>query len=108
MSDSDFYSKVYEIVEKIPYGRVTTYGAIAEALGVRRSARIVGWALNQTIERDDLPDLPCHRVVNRDGLLTGKIHFGGDIMEERLKQEGVTFIMEDQVDLDRHFWEPKL
>lgn len=108
MSDSDFYRKVYEIVEKIPYGRVTTYGAIAEVLGVRRSARVVGWALNQTIDREDLPDLPCHRVVNRDGLLTGKTHFGGDIMEERLKQEGVTFIRENQVDLERHYWQPEL
>lgn len=107
MSDPGFYEKVYRIVAEIPYGRVTTYGAIAETLGVRRSARLVGWALNQTISREDLPDLPCHRVVNRNGFLTGKSHFGGDIMEERLRQEGVTFIRENQVDLARHFWQPE-
>ena len=104
MADKDFFDRVYRIVAQIPYGRVTTYGAIAEALGVRRSARMVGWALNQTIEREDLPDLPCHRVVNREGLLTGKAYFGGNVMEERLRQEGVTFLKDDQVDMERHFW----
>ena len=106
MSNEDFFQRVYRIVEQIPYGRVTTYGAIAEALGVRSSARLVGWALNQVTYREDLPELPCHRVVNREGRLTGKAYFGGNVMEERLRQEGIAFIEENRIDLKRHFWKP--
>jgi O-6-methylguanine DNA methyltransferase len=84
----DFFDKVYAVVAKIPYGKVTTYGAIAEVCGIRSSARTVGWALNGAAASG----LPCHRVVNRFGALTGKIHFGSpDLMEDLLRSEGVTF-----------------
>jgi methylated-DNA-protein-cysteine methyltransferase-like protein len=101
----DFFDKVYEIVAKIPYGKVTTYGDIAEACGIRSSARTVGWALNGTKESG----LPCHRVVNRFGALTGRIHFGSyDLMEELLRSEGVEFDKNGCVKLDKHLWKPKI
>lgn len=103
---TDFFKRVYEVVAAIPYGRVTTYGAIAEYLGVRSGARAVGWALNKTLSHNTGEDLPCHRVVNRLGQLSGRIHFSGTVMEERLRQEGVAFISPDTVDIDRHFWHP--
>ncbi|PSQ88083.1 MAG: hypothetical protein BRD30_07780 [Bacteroidetes bacterium QH_2_63_10] len=87
MSDSEppFFERVWEVVARIPPGRVTTYGDIAEHLGRRGAARIVGWALNEAVGTD----LPCHRVVNRDGVLTGKRHFETPhVMEERLRSEG--------------------
>lgn len=100
----DFFDKVYEIVAKIPYGKVTTYGDIAEACGIRSSARTVGWALNGTKESG----LPCHRVVNRFGALTGRIHFGSyDLMEELLRSEGVEFDKNGCVRLDKHLWKPQ-
>lgn len=102
---ADFFDRVYEVVARIPYGRVTSYGAIANFLGVGGSARTVGWALNQTINTDG-PDLPCHRVVNRLGQLSGKVHFGPGVMESLLRQEGVRFIDENTVDIDAHFWDP--
>ncbi len=101
----DFYDRVYKVVERIPYGSVTTYGAIARFLGTGGSARTVGYALNQTLKTDG-PSLPCHRVVNRLGQLTGKAYFGPGIMEMLLKQEAITFLDEDTVDLARHFWDP--
>ncbi|RPI75910.1 MAG: MGMT family protein [Ignavibacteriales bacterium] len=100
----DFFDKVYEIVAKIPYGRVATYGDIAEACGIRSSARTVGWALNGAKESG----LPCHRVVNRFGALSGKMHFGSHyLMEELLRSEGVEFDKDDYVILDKHLWKPK-
>lgn len=104
-SDHDFFDRVFEVVAKIPNGRVTTYGAIARHLGLGGSARTVGWALNQSIQKDG-PDLPCHRVVNRLGQLTGKIHFWPGVMEALLRQEGIVFVAEDTVDMERHFWDP--
>jgi methylated-DNA-protein-cysteine methyltransferase related protein len=99
----DFFDKVYEIVAEIPYGKVATYGDIAEACGIRSSARTVGWALNGAKESG----LPCHRVVNRFGALTGKMHFGSyDLMEELLKSEGITFDKDGCVMLDKHLWKP--
>jgi O-6-methylguanine DNA methyltransferase len=99
----DFFDKVYEIVAKIPHGKVATYGDIAEACGIRSSARTVGWALNGAKESG----LPCHRVVNRFGALSGRIHFGGyDLMEELLKSEGVEFDKDGCVRLDKHLWKP--
>lgn len=99
----DFFDKVYDVVAKIPYGKVTTYGAIAEACGLRSSARTVGWALNGAKESG----LPCHRVVNRAGALTGKFHFGDThIMEDLLKSEGVEFDEYDRVILTKHLWIP--
>lgn len=101
----DFFDKVYEVVAKIPYGKVATYGDIAEACGIRSSARTVGWALNGAKESG----LPCHRVVNRFGALTGKLHFGShDMMEELLKSEGVEFDENGCVRLDKHLWKPKV
>ncbi len=100
----DFFDKVYEIVARIPYGKVATYGDIAEACGIRSSARTVGWALNGAKETG----LPCHRVVNRFGVLTGRIHFGSyDLMEELLRSEGIEFDKDGCVRLDKHLWKPK-
>lgn len=108
----DFYERVYDIVARIPEGRVTTYGAIARHLGTGGSARLVGWALNKTLSETlpgtpgSSPMLPCHRVVNRNGELTGKTWFGGDVMEHLLKSEGVNFDSQGRVNMDKHFWEP--
>lgn len=99
----DFFKKVYNITKKIPYGKVSTYGDIAEVCGIRSSARTVGWALNGCG-----PDIPAHRVVNRFGALTGKIHFGDpNLMEELLRSEGVEFDKNGCVRLDKHLWKPK-
>ncbi len=91
------------MVRQIPTGRVTTYGIIARELGMKSSARMVGWALN-SVAGDT--SLPCHRVVNRNGELTGKLHFATpDLMRELLEAEGVGFI-DDAVDLKKHLWTP--
>ena len=102
--ESDFFEKVYEVVRKVPYGRVTSYGAIARYLGTGRSARVVGWAMNQSHALDDVP---AHRVVNRNGLLTGKHHFGGTrLMQQLLESEGVRVKDDQVVDFTSHFWDP--
>jgi methylated-DNA-protein-cysteine methyltransferase-like protein len=100
----DFFELVYQVVELIPSGRVTSYGAIANYLGAKSGARMVGWAMNAAHSR---PQIPAHRVVNRSGLLTGKHHFPADRpMQEQLEAEGVR-IIEDQVqNFDRLFWDP--
>ena len=104
MKRKDFFDRVYEVVAKIPKGKVTTYGAIAEACGVRSAARTVGWALNGAFQSG----LPCHRVVNRYGALTGKVHFGdNNLMEELLRSEGVQFNDDNYVLMERHLWIPK-
>lgn len=100
---NDFFERVWAVVARIPSGRVTTYGHIAEHLGSRSSARTVGWALNAGIASG----LPCHRVVNRFGALSGRLHFEGPfVMEERLRSEGVAFTDDGCVDLERHLWIP--
>lgn len=100
----DFFDRVYAIVAKIPYGKVTTYGHIAEVCGIKSSARTVGWALNGAKDSG----LPCHRVVNRFGALTGKLHFGSPfIMEDLLRSEGVEFDKDMNVRMDKHLWIPK-
>jgi len=104
--EQDFFERVYDVVARIPKGKVTTYGAIARRLGTGGSARMVGWALNKTLEGDRAM-LPCHRVVNRSGELTGKTWFGGDIMEQLLRAEGVSFDEQGRVDMSVHFWEPR-
>jgi methylated-DNA-protein-cysteine methyltransferase-like protein len=102
-TDDDFYERVYAVVRDIPLGRVTTYGAIAAYLGAKRSARLVGYALSQVA--DDM-SIPCHRVVNRNGELTGRIHFASPtMMREMLESEAVTF-REDAVVMEQHFWDP--
>lgn len=100
----DLYEKVYRVVEQIPAGKVTTYGAIAGYIGVRSGARMVGYALNNSIKSGR--DIPAHRVVNRLGQLTGRAYFPEDTMRERLIQEGVKFIEEYTVDIKKHFWDP--
>lgn len=106
MENNDgFFKKVYKVVLQIPYGRVTSYGAIAAYLGSKGSARMVGWALNNS--RFSVFDIPAHRVVNREGLLTGKRHFGGpDTMGELLKSEGIQIENNQIVDMARYFWDP--
>lgn len=99
----DFFNKVYKITKKIPYGKVTTFGDIAEACGIRSAARTVGWALNGCG-----PDIPAHRVVNRYGALTGKFHFGDpNLMEELLRSEGIEFDEKGCVILEKYLWKPK-
>ena len=101
----NFFQRVYEVVKNIPYGRVTTYGAIAECLGSKGSARMVGWALNST--KYNLDNIPAHRVVNRKGLLTGKRHFGGnETMKELLESEGVRIESDRIVEFNRLLWNP--
>lgn len=103
MSTTNNYNdRVYELVKQIPRGKVTTYGAIARYLGITSGARMVGYALNKGAETN----IPAHRVVNRNGELTGRAHFPDDTMRERLEQEYITFVNEYQVDLDRHLWNP--
>lgn len=100
----DFFEKVYHIVAKIPYGKVATYGDIAQACGIRSSARTVGWALNGAKDSG----LPCHRVVNRFGALTGRLHFGSfEIMEDLLRSEGVKFDKDGCVILKDFLWSPQ-
>ena len=99
----DFFDKVYELVSKIPKGKVTTYGALAEACGIKSAARTVGWAMNAAHGTS----LPCHRVVNRYGALTGKVHFGDpELMENLLRSEGVKFTEEGYVNMEKHLWIP--
>lgn len=96
-----FYEKVYELVRQIPAGKVSTYGIIAEKLSVRSAARMVGWALNKA----ELAKIPAHRVVNRNGELTGKMHFfTPDTMRQMLEAEGVTFRPDGSVNLERHLF----
>ena len=100
----NFFERVWQVVAQIPVGRVTTYGDIAEHLSAKSAARTVGWALKAAADTD----LPCHRVVNRHGALTGRRHFEGPrVMEERLRSEGVTFTDDGHVDLDAHRWHPQ-
>jgi len=102
--ETDFFQKVYEVVKQVPFGRVTSYGAIARYLGAAGSARMVGWAMNGVVDREEVP---AHRVVNRVGLLTGKHHFQGTkLMQQLLENEGVTVINDQVVHLDKHFWDP--
>ena len=105
---SDFYERVYEVVGQIPSGKVTNYGAIAGYLGVESGARMVGYALNNYLSTKLGFEIPAHRVVNRLGQLTGRAHFEGDTMRERLEQEEISFIEEYTVDMKQHFWNPSV
>jgi methylated-DNA-protein-cysteine methyltransferase-like protein len=102
--NDNFFERVYTVVKQIPYGKVTSYGAIAKALGTARSARMVGWAMNAS---HHLEDVPAHRVVNRKGLLTGKLHFDGtNLMQQLLENEGMQ-VKDNQIgDFEKVFWEP--
>ncbi|HKX86738.1 MAG TPA: MGMT family protein, partial [Flavobacterium sp.] len=104
LDNDNFFQRVYEIARKIPEGRVTSYGAIAKALGAARSARMVGWAMNAS---HNMEDVPAHRVVNRNGVLTGKHHFDGtSLMQQLLESEGVEVIDNQIVDFEKLFWQP--
>ena len=107
MSDNtSFFERVYEIARQIPYGKVTSYGAIAKALGSAKSARMVGWAMNASHNHDDIP---AHRVVNRTGLLTGKHHFQGtNLMQQLLENEGVEIVNNQIINFESVFWEPEI
>lgn len=99
----NFFDKVYEVAKQVPFGKVTSYGAIANYLGAKRSARMVGYAMNGSHGKD----VPAHRVVNRKGLLTGKHHFDGtNLMQNLLESEGITVIENQIQDLDAVFWDP--
>jgi methylated-DNA-protein-cysteine methyltransferase related protein len=104
-TNDNFFERVYAVVKQIPEGKVTSYGAIAKALGTARSARMVGWAMNAA---HNLPDVPAHRVVNRMGLLTGKHHFDGtNLMQQLLENEGIEVINNQIQDFENVFWEPR-
>jgi methylated-DNA-protein-cysteine methyltransferase related protein len=101
-----FFDKVYEVTRQIPRGRVASYGAIARFLGTGSSSRMVGWAMNNS--HTAIPQVPAHRVVNRNGCLTGKMHFATTtLMQEMLEQDGL-IVIDDQVqDFSNKFWDPQ-
>jgi len=102
--NQNFFERVYEVAKLIPYGRVTSYGAIAKYLGAARSARMVGWAMNNSHKQEDIA---AHRVVNRKGLLTGKHHFQGtNLMQQLLESEGIEVVDNQIQNLEKHFWDP--
>ena len=103
--EQSFFTLVYDVVKQIPPGRVTSYGAIAACLGTKLSARMVGWAMNSA-HYPDL-NLPAHRVVNRNGLLTGKFHFSTpDEMQKRLEKESIKIVNDQVQDFKKVFWDP--
>ncbi|MEI8047956.1 MAG: MGMT family protein [Bacteroidota bacterium] len=105
VNDISFFEKVYAVVELIPYGRATSYGAIARFLGSGGSSRMVGWAMNASHQK--LQHIPAHRVVNRNGLLTGKNHFGGpDTMKQLLESEGISVENDQIINFKNIFWDP--
>ena len=100
----NFFNQVYEVAKLIPYGRVTSYGAIANYLGASRSARMVGYAMNAS---HNMEHIPAHRVVNRKGLLTGKHHFDGtNLMQQLLESEGIEVVENQIKNFDAIFWNP--
>ena len=104
MAEQHFFEQVWELTKLIPYGRVTSYGAIARALGSAQSSRMVGWAMNASHGQ---PDIPAHRVVNRNGMLSGKIHFSTPSeMQQRLEAEGIKVKNDKIVNFEKLFWNP--
>lgn len=104
MAEANFFEKVYQVALQIPFGRVTSYGAIAKYLGAAGSARMVGWAMNASKKEETVP---AHRVVNRKGLLTGKHHFQGtNLMQQLLESEGVEVIENQIQNFETLFWDP--
>ena len=103
--DESFFEQVFDVVRLIPKGRVTSYGAIAAALGTKLSARMVGWAMNASHTMK--PKDPAHRVVNRNGMLSGKMHFAHpEQMQELLEKEGIKVVDDKVQDFDKLFWNP--
>lgn len=106
-NQQSFFIRVFEVVKQVPYGRVTSYGAIAKYLGSGGSARMVGWAMNASHSAKDA--IPAHRVVNRNGMLTGKNHFGSpDIMQQLLENEGVRIKNDQILKFEKYFWDPAI
>lgn len=104
MENENFFDRVYAVARQIPFGRVTSYGAIAKAIGAARSARMVGYAMNAS---HSMEDVPAHRVVNRKGLLTGKFHFEGtNLMQQLLESEGIEVVDNQIINFEKHFWQP--
>ena len=104
-NDATFFELVFEVVRQIPKGKVTSYGAVAAALGAKSSARMVGWAMNDS--HRVRPKVPAHRVVNRQGLLTGKIHFDPpEKMQQLLEKEGIEIVDNQVQDFEKKFWDP--
>jgi len=106
MEEPNFYDKVYQVARLIPPGRVTSYGAIAAYLGAKSSSRVVGYAMMHCGTAQ--PRVPAHRVLNRQGLLTGKFHFGGDTMEQLLESEGIQVVDNKVVDFKKIYWDPSI
>ncbi len=105
--NKDFFTKVFQVCKEIPRGKVTSYGAIARAIGSPQSARMVGWAMNKSFSYKE--SIPAHRVVNRIGMLSGKKAFGNpDLMQQLLEQEGIPVIDDQVQDFEKYFWEPPL
>lgn len=103
--ETDFFQQVWELVRQIPRGRVSSYGAIAAALGLKSGARMVGWAMNSS--HGQKPVVPAHRVVNRNGQLSGKNHFATPtLMQELLEKEGVRIQEDTIINFSKHFWDP--
>jgi methylated-DNA-protein-cysteine methyltransferase related protein len=101
----NFFQNVWDVARRIPKGRVTTYGAIANYLGAKSSARMVGWAMNGSFAVK--PKVPAHRVINRNGLLSGKVHFATPtLMEELLQKEGIKVENDKVVEFSKLFWDP--
>lgn len=106
-NSKDFFQLVYQVCREIPYGKVTSYGTIAKYLGSGRSSRMVGWAMNNA--HNQTPSVPAHRVVNRNGQLTGKIHFANPMeMEALLKKEGVEVKNDQIINFKEVFWDPNI
>jgi methylated-DNA-protein-cysteine methyltransferase-like protein len=104
-TSASFFERVYDVARQIPYGKVTSYGAIAKSLGMARSARMVGWAMNAS--HGVKPKVPAHRVVNRNGMLTGKAHFETPTkMQELLAKEKIKVQHETVLDFEKLFWDP--
>jgi methylated-DNA-protein-cysteine methyltransferase-like protein len=104
-AEQDFFALVYRVVRKVPPGRVTTYGAIARYIGSPQSSRMVGWAMNHSHAQEEY--VPAHRVLNRNGRLTGKHHFGGPhVMQQLLESEGIRVIEDRVVNFKTVFWDP--
>ncbi len=103
--ENSFFEDVYDVVRQIPKGRVTSYGAIASYLGTKMSARMVGWAMNASFQIT--PKVPAHRVVNRNGMLSGKAHFGTPtLMQELLEKEKIKIKNDTILDFEKKFWDP--
>ena len=106
MQHSDFFQSVFQVVKLIPKGRVTSYGAIAAYLGAKKSSRTVGYAMNAS---HSIPGIPAHRVVNRNGMLTGKMHFDTpDRMQQLLELEGIKVENDVVIEFKELFWDPTL